>query len=533
MIRHLTLTLCFMAFLIAPTSLWAQDTAPQNSGGQGSENLQVNPENLNELIKTLESETARTEFLDNLKALVETQEQTGAAESEELVNPIGLDRQINSFVGHYEAFLNKHDLNGSIVGRVIITIIAMIGAALLAFLNRKLFVSMRDRVLAFTDKLKLTHTRFRVYARMFRYCGYAIITLFFFYTLSVIWDINIFGFVRSDLSLMIFSNFVSIVFITIVAIVLWEAINSFIEYYLWTADEKHVSNVNRLRTLLPIIQNVLFIVLAGLFILVMLSELGINIMPLLAGAGILGIAIGFGAQTMVKDFLTGFTIILEDLVQVGDVVKVSDRLGLVEKITMRKIQLRDISGIVYTIPYSEVTIVENLTKDFSYYLMDIGVAYRENTDEVIKLLREVDEDLRADEDYKNMIIAPLEILGVDRFADSAVIIRARIKTKPIQQWNVGREFNRRMKMIFDANNIEIPFPHQTVYFGEDKDGSAPAAPILLKEKKAAEKAAPKKKKKSSGDTDKNVQPKASHVGEAGDKKRAEREARKEEREKNQ
>ncbi|HEY3486919.1 MAG TPA: mechanosensitive ion channel domain-containing protein, partial [Gammaproteobacteria bacterium] len=227
---------------------------------------------------------------------------------------------------------------------------------------------------------------------------------------------------------------------------------------------------NRLRTLLPIARNFLLLILICLFALVILSEVGVDIMPLLAGAGIFGIAIGFGAQTFVKDLLTGFTIIFEDLVQVGDVIRVADRTGLVERITIRKIQLRDLNGIVYTVPFSEINTIENWTKDYSYYVLDIGIAYREDPDKVIACLKEIDESMRADDHYKRLILAPIEILGVDSFAENSIIIKARIKTLPIKQWDVGREFNRRMKRQFDEKGIEMPFPHQVVYFGGDKQG---------------------------------------------------------------
>ena len=208
-----------------------------------------------------------------------------------------------------------------------------------------------------------------------------------------------------------------------------------------------------------------------------LSELGIDIYPLLAGAGVAGIAIGFGAQALVKDFLTGFIVVFEDLLQVGDVVRVGDRAGAVERITMRKIQLRNLDGIVHTIPFSEVNIVDNFTKEFSYYLFDVGVAYREDVDEVVHCLLEIDEELRASNEFGDKILAELEVLGLDRFADSSVIIRARTKTKAHDRWTVGREFNRRIKQTFDQRNIEIPFPHQTIYFGEDKKGHAPSAKL--------------------------------------------------------
>jgi small conductance mechanosensitive channel len=260
------------------------------------------------------------------------------------------------------------------------------------------------------------------------------------------------------------------------AVAVWEGVNAVLDNILHRADYKESM---RLQTVMPIIRNVIFIGFMVMFTLILLSELGINVIPLMAGAGVLGIAIGFGAQTMVKDFLTGFTIILEDLIQVGDVVTLGGKTGLIEKITIRKVQMRDLSGIVYTIPFGDVTIIENMTKNFSYYVMDIGVAYREDTDEVVALLREIDEDMRQDENFKNLILEPIEILGVDAFADSAVIIKARIKTRPIKQWDVGREFNRRMKYKFDEHGIEIPFPHQTIYFGVDKDGTAPPAPIKI------------------------------------------------------
>lgn len=146
---------------------------------------------------------------------------------------------------------------------------------------------------------------------------------------------------------------------------------------------------------------------------------------------------------------------------------------------MRKIQLRSLDGTVHTVPFSEVAVVDNLTKEFSYYLLDVGVAYREDIDEVIQCLRQIDEDMRATEKFGKKIIAELEVLGVDKFADSAVIVRARTKTRAHDKWSVGREFNRRIKQEFDRRNIEIPFPHQTIYFGEDKQGSAPAAKLEL------------------------------------------------------
>ena len=211
---------------------------------------------------------------------------------------------------------------------------------------------------------------------------------------------------------------------------------------------------------------------------------GLNIQPLpalLAGAGVIGLAVGFGAQTLVKDVITGVFILAEDQFRVGDVVRVNDKSGLVEEITIRTIRLRDLGGNVHMIPFSSVEMVENMTKDFSRYVFDVGIAYREDVDEVIDVLRDLGAEMQADDYYGPLINQPIEIMGLDQFADSAVIIRARLTTKPIKQWEVGREFNRRMKRMFDELGIEIPFPHQTIYFGEDKSGDAPSGYIELRE----------------------------------------------------
>ena len=278
-----------------------------------------------------------------------------------------------------------------------------------------------------------------------------------------------------------FGFYATLVFLMTLAAVVYEIVQTMVEH-LFNRWESNGSA--RMHTILPLARNFVNITLFVVFGIMIISELGINVMPLLAGAGVIGFAIGFGAQTLVKDLITGFIIVLEDLVQVGDVVTVGDRSGLIERITIRKIQLRGLDGVVYTVPFSEISVVANMTKEYSYYLMDIGIAYREDTDEVIPLLKAISAELEEDEKYKDDILEPIEILGVDQFADSAVIIKARIKTKPIKQWSIGREFNRRMKQRFDREGIEIPFPHQTIYFGEAKDGTATSTNVSLVDKRA-------------------------------------------------
>jgi small conductance mechanosensitive channel len=229
----------------------------------------------------------------------------------------------------------------------------------------------------------------------------------------------------------------------------------------------------RAATLTQILRDVVVVAVTVIGAMLVLAEIGIDLKPILAAAGIGGLAIGFGAQSVVKDVISGFFLLLENQVRVGDVVNIGGTGGLVEAITLRTIVLRDLAGNVHIIPHGGVAQVTNMTKDYSRYVFDVGVAYREDTDEVIQVLKEIGEGLRQDADFASDILEPLEILGVDKFADSAVIIKCRITTKPIQQWRVGREMNRRIKKTFDARGIEIPFPHVTLYWGAAKDGSAP------------------------------------------------------------
>jgi small conductance mechanosensitive channel len=215
--------------------------------------------------------------------------------------------------------------------------------------------------------------------------------------------------------------------------------------------------------------------------MIVLGALGIQIGPILAAAGIVGLAVGFGAQSLVKDVITGFFILLEDQIRVGDVVEIGQKGGLVEKISLRTTVWRDLAGNVHYVPNGRIDIVTNMTKDYSRYVFEIGVAYREDVDQVIELIKEVDADLSSDTAIGVDILEPMEILGLDQFGNSAVVIKARTKTAPIKQWGVAHKFNRRSKKKFDENDIEIPFPHTTLYMGQDKKGQAPPLHIAVKD----------------------------------------------------
>ncbi len=296
-----------------------------------------------------------------------------------------------------------------------------------------------------------------------------------------IWGFDALAWLTSSQGQGVITAVLTVLITVVAAVVVWEIVSLIIEAYLSRAatDGRPAAQSARARTLLPLLRKALATLLGVTVSLVVLAELGVNIQPLLAGAGIIGIAVGFGAQTLVKDVITGLFILMQDAVAVGDVVSVAGHAGEVEQVSIRSIRLRDLSGTVITIPFSEVTTVQNLTKDFSFAVLDVAVAYREDVDEVIEVIRAVAEELRGDAEVAWRILAPMEIFGLDRFADSAVVIKGRIKTRPLSQWTVMRQFNIRLKRRFDALGIEIPFPHQTVYFGADKAGRAPPAHLSV------------------------------------------------------
>jgi len=208
--------------------------------------------------------------------------------------------------------------------------------------------------------------------------------------------------------------------------------------------------------------------------MLVMNELGISIAPILATAGVAGIAIGFGAQSLVKDYFAGFFLLLEDQVRQGDVVQVAGIGGLVEEVTLRYVRLRDFDGHVHFVPNGEITTVTNRTRDYAQSVIDAGVAYREDLDQALGVMRAVGAEMRADPDWAPRILDDIEIVGVESWADSAVVLRCRIRVVAIQQWNVRREYLRRLKAAFDREGIEIPYPHLTIYPGALRDGSSPA-----------------------------------------------------------
>ncbi len=254
-----------------------------------------------------------------------------------------------------------------------------------------------------------------------------------------------------------------------------------------TKHQDDIEVQKRTETLGSVIRHILTILILIVGAMMIMKELGIEIGPVLAAAGIVGLAVGFGAQNLVQDVISGFFILLEDQIRVGDVVKIAGQGGLVEKVNLRMTVIRDLWGNVHYVRNGNIDIITNLTKEYSRYVFEIGVAYRENIDTVMDVLKKIDEELRDDPAFKDDILEPIEIFGLDQFGDSAIIIKARYKTKTMQQWRIGREFNRRMKITFDELDIEIPFPHRTIYMGQDKQGQSAPLNVKLKEQEFSQK----------------------------------------------
>jgi len=239
-----------------------------------------------------------------------------------------------------------------------------------------------------------------------------------------------------------------------------------------TRNVHDAEQVKRAETLGRAFRYIVAVVVSLIAGMLILSELGVSIAPILGAAGVVGLAVGFGAQSLIKDYFTGFFLLLENQVRQGDVIEAGGKSGLVEEVTLRYVRLRDYDGIVHFVPNNLITTVSNMSRGFAQSVVDVGVAYREDVDEALEIMREVGAQMRRDGAFGPKILDDLEIAGVDKWADSAVILRCRFKVQPLEQWNVRREYLRRLKKAFDTHGIEIPFPHLTVYSGQLKNGSA-------------------------------------------------------------
>jgi len=257
---------------------------------------------------------------------------------------------------------------------------------------------------------------------------------------------------------------VDIIMTTVITTVILKLISAFFTTFVKKiiAKTNDADTIKRLRTTKTVLVSVIDVFLVSLAVLHILDTIGINIKPILATAGVLGLAVSFGAQTSIEDIICGLALLFEGQLRVGDVVKIQNVLGTVEKINLRFVMLRDFEGAVHYFRNSSVSPVTNYSKDFSYALIEIGVAYKEDIRQVIDVITQVGQELRKDEKYKHLITADTEIWGLERFEDSQVVIKFRIRTKPSQQWAVSRAYKLALKNKFDELNIEIPFPQRVV-----------------------------------------------------------------------
>ncbi len=267
------------------------------------------------------------------------------------------------------------------------------------------------------------------------------------------WDIGSFAWFGTELGWRMTGIALSVVAVLGIALAAWEILSAAIERHLSTLATSPSSRT-RQRTLLPLLRTAMLCVIVVMATLIVLSQIGLNIAPLLAGAGVVGLAIGFGSQALVKDIITRLFILIEDQIAVGDIIDVGkDHRGTVEAISIRTIRLRDQAGIVHTVPFSEVTSIKNLSKEFAYAVARIAISYSEDIDRVVEILRGVGDQLKEDEKVAPFILEPLDYQGVDSLDDTGVVLLMRIRTVPGKHMLVGRAFNRLVKIAFDEHRI--------------------------------------------------------------------------------
>ncbi|MBY5983664.1 mechanosensitive channel protein [Halomonas sp. DP5Y7-2] len=369
---------------------------------------------------------------------------------------------------------------------VLMATLKTLGIVLAAMLISRLLVQAVGRRITLSSelnkKLPLLETRLNSYVPTLLRIVNVLILIVAAMALLNAWGVfDMATWYASEAGRLLVSQVINVVIILVVAAGTWIALASFIEHKLNPSTGRGMPSA-RAQTLLSLFRNALAIAIVTMTAMIVLSEIGINIGPLIAGAGVLGLAIGFGAQKLVQDIITGIFIQVENAMNTGDVVTLGGITGTAEKLSIRSVGIRDLHGTYHLVPFSSVDVVSNYMRGFAYHVGEYGVAYRENVDEAIVALRNAFDELSSDDQWKTEILEPLEVAGVIALADSSVNIRVRIKTTPGNQWAIGRAYNRLVKMHLDEAGIEIPFPHTTVYFGEDKQGKAPAANLRLVEK---------------------------------------------------
>jgi small-conductance mechanosensitive channel len=364
----------------------------------------------------------------------------------------------------------------STLGTVITVIALVLASELLHLLFRRLF-AVNEKVKARFPGLEEKTNR---YIRILQKILGKIMGIIALGVIANIWGIPVGSIVASKTGSLIILRALAILATAGVVLAIIETSQFLSDQILKAKRWKKRETKQKLKTLVPIVRTAIKIAVGFVGGIVILEQLGVNTGPVLAGAGIIGLAVGFGSQTLVKDLINGLFILFEESVRVGDYADLGKHAGTVEAVGLRTIRLRDVNGNVHVVPNSSIESLTNMSKEYSRSVVDIGVAYKEDVDEVMEILKGVGEDLQKDPKYGTNMIEPLEIFGLQSFEDSAVVIRVRLTTKPLKQWGMKREFQRRVKKVFDQQGIEIPFPHRTIYMGELKDGSSPPLKVDLK-----------------------------------------------------
>jgi moderate conductance mechanosensitive channel len=342
-----------------------------------------------------------------------------------------------------------------------------------------------DRLITPSDDTLARYPGLQARLRMWRPALHVMVDTVVYLTTFVqllqVWGFGAIGWLTgTDLGRHVLSAVTAVLVTLAVAMLVWEAANHWVERHLARlARDAQIARAARVRTLLPMLRTILLVTILTVVALLILSEIGVNTAPLLAGAGVLGIAIGFGSQKLVQDVITGLFLLLENTMQVGDVVSLGGLTGTVEDLSVRAIRLRAEDGSVHVIPFSAVTTVTNMTRDFGHAVIEVGVAYKEDYDRVIDVMREIVAEMRREPRWEGEIRDELEVMGLNAFGDSSVMIKARIKCGPFGRWSVLREFNRRLKLRFESEGIEIPYPHQALVLNQPiAIAGRPAAPTL-------------------------------------------------------
>ncbi|MGD9074971.1 MAG: mechanosensitive ion channel family protein [Desulfobacteraceae bacterium] len=377
---------------------------------------------------------------------------------------------------HYEK--GFHYLFKATLGTVITLVALLLALQILGWMFKRFFAINEKVKSRFPGLEEKTNRYILILRKVFRW----VLIIIALAVIAQVWGIPVSTLVASNTGSLVILRAIAILITLGVVAAIIETSDYLKEYLLKSKGVKKKKKITQKRkTLLPMINTTVKIAAGFIGGIVILDRLGVNTTPILAGAGIVGLAVGFGSQTLVKDLINGLFILFEESVRVGDYADLGKNEGVVEAVGLRTMRLRDVSGNVHVVPNSSVDTVTNMTKEFSRTVIDIGVAYREDVDEVMDILREIGKEMQDDPEYGKNILEPIEIFGLHKFDDSAIVVRARLTTKPLKQWGLKREFNRRVKRVFDERGIEIPFPHRTLYMGEPKQGPAAPLNVQLKE----------------------------------------------------